>query len=129
MKYTTWLNVIHFVSVLFQSSNDTDDSSTDSIVKVPVPASPPPPAFSSHNNRSSNKGSGARASASSSSGNNHSSRPQYPPWRFQNPQNAYTYTDSEADSSHYAFSMNNGNIVVNNVAGARTPLSGFSSFV
>ncbi|GFN78220.1 sidekick-2 [Plakobranchus ocellatus] len=52
-----------------------------------------------------------------------------PSWRFQKPSNAYTYTDSEAESSHYAFSLNNGNIVVNNVAGARTPLAGFSSFV
>ncbi|RUS74988.1 hypothetical protein EGW08_017255 [Elysia chlorotica] len=52
-----------------------------------------------------------------------------PSWRFQRTNNAYTYTDSEAESSHYAFSLNNGNIVVNNVAGARTPLAGFSSFV
>ena len=52
-----------------------------------------------------------------------------PSWRFQKTNNAYTYTDSEAESSHYAFSLNNGNIVVNNVAGARTPLAGFSSFV
>ncbi|BFZ02837.1 hypothetical protein BsWGS_05876 [Bradybaena similaris] len=111
-----------------ESSNDSDDSSTDSIVKAPVPASPPPPAFSSHYSRSgkSNNNNSARASSSSSNPN---MRHHNPPSKSQNPHNAYTYTDSEADSSHYAFSLNNGNIVVNNVAGARTPLSGFSSFV
>lgn len=73
-----------------------------------VPASPPPPPFSSVYANSNN----VRQS-----------------WRFQNPNTAYVYTDSEADSSHYAFSLNNAQLVVNNVAGARTPLTGFSSFV
>ncbi|XP_035824249.1 protein sidekick-2 isoform X2 [Aplysia californica] len=112
------------------SSDESDDSSNESIAKVPVPASPPPPAFSSnfsksHSHHHNNSSSGAGASSSS----NNNSRPGNSSWRFQSPNNAYTYTDSEAESSHYAFSLNNGNLVVNNVAGARTPLSGFSSFV
>lgn len=74
-----------------------------------VPASPPPPAFSTVYTNNDN----TRQSS----------------WRFPNPNAAYAYTDSEADSSHYAFSLNNGQLVVNNVAGARTPLTGFSSFV
>lgn len=107
---------------LFQSS-DSDDSSTNSIAKAPIPASPPPPAFSSHYNKGYTSSNGALGASNSSDSQNN------PSWRFQNTNNAYTYTDSEAESSHYAFSLNNGNIVVNNVAGARTPLSGFSSFV
>ncbi|XP_059172379.1 protein sidekick-2-like [Physella acuta] len=109
--------------------SDSDASSMDSIAKGPVPASPPPPAFSNHNNHynrsfSNNTSSGAGASTSKPPSRHHN-----PPPRFQSPHNAYTYTDSEAESSHYAFSLTNGNLVVNNVAGARTPLSGFSSFV
>ena len=44
-------------------------------------------------------------------------------------QNAYNYTDSEQDSSHYAQSLNGGVILMNNMAGSRAPLPGFSSFV
>ncbi|CAL1541031.1 unnamed protein product [Lymnaea stagnalis] len=110
-----------------EMSSDSDDSSVDSIAKAPVPSSPPPPAFSSQYSRSTSNNTSSGAGAISIQLNN--KPPQNPPWRFQNPPNAYTYTDSEADSSHYAFSLNNGNIVVNNVAGARSPLTGFSSFV
>ncbi|XP_076440901.1 protein sidekick-like isoform X2 [Babylonia areolata] len=88
------------------STEPSDEESEPESDKVP--ASPPPPAFSTVYANSDN----VRQS-----------------WRFQNPNNAYAYTDSEADSSHYAFSLNNGQLVVNNVAGARTPLTGFSSFV
>ena len=42
---------------------------------------------------------------------------------------AYSYTDSEQDSSHYAMSLNGGVIMMNNMAGSRAPLPGFSSFV
>ena len=53
--------------------------------------------------------------------------------RYNNPRvpanNAYSYTDSEADSSHYATSLNGGHIIMNNMAGSRAPLPGFSSFV
>ncbi|XP_013063679.2 protein sidekick-2-like [Biomphalaria glabrata] len=105
----------------------SDSSSIDSIAKAPVPASPPPPAFSSQYSRSTSNNTSIVAGPSTSRNVN---KNQNPSWRFQSQQNnAYTYTDSEADSSHYAFSLTNGNIVVNNVAGARTPLSGFSSFV
>lgn len=110
-----------------EMGSDSDDSSIDSIAKGPVPASPPPPAFSSQYSRSTSNNTSSGAGAISIQPNN--KPPQNPPWRFQNPPNAYTYTDSEADSSHYAFSLTNGNIVVNNVAGARSPLTGFSSFV
>ena len=49
--------------------------------------------------------------------------------RNQNHYNAYNYTDSEASSSHYGLSLNSGQIVINNAAGSRAPLPGFSSFV
>ncbi|XP_013405552.1 protein sidekick-like [Lingula anatina] len=42
---------------------------------------------------------------------------------------AYSYTDSEQESSHYAMSLNGGHIIMNNMAGSRAPLPGFSSFV
>ena len=44
-------------------------------------------------------------------------------------QNAYNYTDSEQDSSHYAQSLNGAVIMMNNKAGSRAPLPGYSSFV
>ncbi|KAH9515062.1 Protein sidekick-2 [Bulinus truncatus] len=109
-----------------EETSISDDSSIDSIAKAPVPASPPPPAFSSQFSRSTSNNTSSGAGPSTS---RHANKNQNPPWRFQSPPNAYTYTDSEADSSHYAFSLTNGNIVVNNVAGARNPLPGFSSFV
>ena len=42
---------------------------------------------------------------------------------------AYSYPDSEADSSQYGMMLNGGHILMNNMAGSRTPLPGFSSFV
>ena len=43
---------------------------------------------------------------------------------------AYSYTDSEADSQYqYAAQLNGGQIIMNNMAGSRAPLPGFSSFV
>ncbi len=45
-----------------------------------------------------------------------------------NPAAAYSYTDSEADSN-YAVTLNGGHIIMNNMAGSRAPLPGFSSFV
>ena len=44
-----------------------------------------------------------------------------------NPAAAYSYTDSEADSN-YAVTLNGGHIIMNNMAGSRAPLPGFSSF-
>ena len=41
---------------------------------------------------------------------------------------AYSYTDSEVDSQ-YAVSLNGGHVIMNNMAGSRAPLPGFSSFV
>lgn len=42
---------------------------------------------------------------------------------------AYNYPDSEQDSSQYAMSLNGGHVIMNNIAGSRAPLGGFSSFV
>lgn len=97
----------------------------------PPPASPPPPPFSDTNrvpyipvrpDPVSMHPYGATAAAAMDTGQNH--------WPNQNSSfNAYQYTDSEAESSHYAFSLNGGQIVLNNTAGSRAPLPGFSSFV
>ncbi|GAB1600757.1 protein sidekick-1 isoform X2 [Argonauta hians] len=54
-------------------------------------------------------------------------------WQQSNPRtmySAYNYTDSEeADSSTYGMNVNGGYMMVNNTAGSRTPVAGFSSFV
>ncbi len=50
------------------------------------------------------------------------------PYGQHNPAAAYSYTDSEADSN-YAVTLNGGHIIMNNMAGSRAPLPGFSSFV
>ena len=51
-------------------------------------------------------------------------------WRRQKPipRNYSSYTDSEAEGSA-VMSLNGGQIVMNNMAGSRAPLPGFSSFV
>jgi len=45
--------------------------------------------------------------------------------------NPYAFEDSDvgSGSSQPNFSLNGGHVVVNNVAGSRAPLPGFSSFV
>lgn len=46
--------------------------------------------------------------------------------------NPYSLSDSEPDtapSHHLGLDLNGGQIVINNVAGSRAPLPGFSSFV
>ena len=48
--------------------------------------------------------------------------------RGQQPNKAYSYTDSEAESN-YQVNLNGGQIIMNNMAGSRAPLPGFSSFV
>ncbi|CAH1794891.1 unnamed protein product [Owenia fusiformis] len=50
-------------------------------------------------------------------------------WKRQssNPNNAYSYTDSEPDN--YSVNLNGGHVIMNNSAGSRAPLAGFSSFV
>lgn len=48
----------------------------------------------------------------------------------QNTYNPYSFADNEHDGSHYgAMSLNGGHVLINNVAGSRAPLPGFSSFV
>lgn len=50
-------------------------------------------------------------------------------WKKQKPTKVYTsYTDSEPEGS-VAVSLNGGHIIMNNMAGSRAPLPGFSSFV
>ena len=44
--------------------------------------------------------------------------------------NAYAYPESEQDSSQYGgVTLNGGHVIMNNRAGSRAPLPGFSSFV
>ncbi|PVD38929.1 hypothetical protein C0Q70_01554 [Pomacea canaliculata] len=93
-------------SDLEDSTEPSDEESDAESEKVP--ASPPPPAFSMVY------------------ANNDQVRQS---WRFPNSNNAYVYTDSEADSSHYAIGLHNGQLMMNNTARARTPMTGFSSFV
>ncbi|XP_041363510.1 protein sidekick-like isoform X2 [Gigantopelta aegis] len=92
-------------SDLGDSTEPSDDESD--LESEKGPSSPPPPPFTHYANKDNVRQS----------------------WRFPSPHNAYAYTDSEVESSHYAMSLNNGDIVVNNTAGSRTPLTGFSSFV
>ncbi|XP_076305612.1 sidekick cell adhesion molecule isoform X1 [Tachypleus tridentatus] len=49
-------------------------------------------------------------------------------WRRQRPVKPPSYTDSEPEGS-VAVSLNGGHIIMNNMAGSRAPLPGFSSFV
>ncbi|XP_050390832.2 protein sidekick isoform X1 [Patella vulgata] len=88
-------------------STEPSDDESDDISITKVPASPPPPPFPGHY------------------ANNYDVRQSV---RLNQGYNAYAYTDSEADSSHYAMGLNNGNIVFNQ-SRSRTPLAGFSSFV
>ncbi|XP_048761303.2 protein sidekick-2-like isoform X2 [Ostrea edulis] len=97
--------------------SDNESDITEKHSSFHPPSSPPPPPFRIRN------------------GSNHPyiNDPVSQSWQ-QNMQqhtnfNAYTYTDSEADSSHYAMSFNGGQVILNNAAGSRAPLPGFSSFV
>ncbi|KAL4239205.1 Protein sidekick-2 [Mactra antiquata] len=126
-------------------SSEADESSDNDSLDLPPPpppASPPPPPFSQVTR---NPYSDDRVPAVPNKNNLYTSSqgpPHDPPplpdrgvinnsWQNQNNSsfNAYQYTDSEAESSHYAFSLNGGQIVLNNTAGSRAPLPGFSSFV
>ncbi|KAG8178294.1 hypothetical protein JTE90_025804, partial [Oedothorax gibbosus] len=49
-------------------------------------------------------------------------------WKRQRPVKPPSYTDSEPEGS-IQVSLNGGHIVMNNMAGSRAPLPGFSSFV
>lgn len=49
-------------------------------------------------------------------------------WKRQRPVKPPSYTDSEPEGS-IAVSLNGGHIIMNNMAGSRAPLPGFSSFV
>ncbi|KAK3090478.1 hypothetical protein FSP39_012184 [Pinctada imbricata] len=89
------------------------------------PASPPPPPFTPNPYVNDN----ARRSwrnQNSNSNNNYTYNPTYTD-NYNSNYNAYTYTDSENDSSHYALSLNSGQLIMNNAAGSRAPLPGFSS--
>lgn len=107
-------NYIWFLCIFFQPSDQESDE--DSLPPPPPPASPPPPPFTA----------AIRTP--------YMSQPSpviHNTWQNQNNSsfNAYQYTDSEAESSHYALSLNGGQIIMNNTAGSRAPLPGFSSFV
>lgn len=48
-----------------------------------------------------------------------------PPWQPPpRPPKTHSYTDSDASQA-----LNNGHIIINNMAGSRAPIPGFSSFV
>lgn len=134
---------------VFQASDEaSDDDNSLDLPPPPPPASPPPPPFS-HAVRNPYLTGGATAAPESNFSHPYTSHrgPDLPDrrgldltdraaannssWQNQNNSsfNAYQYTDSEAESSHYAFSLNGGQIMLNNTAGSRAPLPGFSSFV
>ncbi|XP_052268400.1 protein sidekick-like [Dreissena polymorpha] len=140
-------------------ASDDDSDSLDNLPLPPPPASPPPPPFSSVSNinytghlghHSSNLGNhsgnprgqpgltGHRpnlsltpygATGGAVGGVNNHNQNRWPNQNENSSFNAYQYTDSEAESSHYAYSLNGGQIMLNNTAGSRAPLPGFSSFV
>ncbi|XP_069123043.1 protein sidekick-like [Argopecten irradians] len=99
------------------SSSPSDAESDDSDKLPPPPSSPPPPPFTANpyvNDLA------RRSWRQNSQDHNQPQTSHY---------NAYTYTDSEAESSHYALSLTGGQMIINNSAGSRAPLPGFSSFV
>lgn len=116
----------------FQGSDEgSENDSINFPLPPPPPASPPPPPFSdavrvpyipTRPDPVSMHPYGAVAS-SRDTGQNQWNNNQNSSF------NAYQYTDSEAESSHYAYSLNGGQIMLNNTAGSRAPLPGFSSFV
>lgn len=126
-----------------QASDESSDDDSLDLPLPPPPASPPPPPFSQISRNP--YGVDGATSVPDQSVNNlylsHGPSQDPPPlpdrgvinnsWQNQNNSsfNAYQYTDSEAESSHYAFSLNGGQVVLNNTAGSRAPLPGFSSFV
>ena len=125
--------------MLFQASDEASDDDSLDLPLPPPPASPPPPPFS-HAVRNPYSSEGATAAPPPIPSHPYTSRapdlpdrglPNNSSWQNQNNSsfNAYQYTDSEAESSHYAYSLNGGQIMLNNTAGSRAPLPGFSSFV
>ncbi|OWF40124.1 protein sidekick-like [Mizuhopecten yessoensis] len=101
------------------SLSPSDEESDDSDKLPPPPSSPPPPPFTANPYVNDL----ARRSWRQNSQDQHQQQPQTSHY------NAYTYTDSEAESSHYALSLTGGQMIINNAAGSRAPLPGFSSFV
>ncbi|KAJ8305579.1 hypothetical protein KUTeg_016124 [Tegillarca granosa] len=108
----TFVNLVPDESYVFRPSDEESDFDSEKPLPQP-PASPPPPPFSNP--------------YINTPGVNESWRNQNS--HYNNNFNAYNYTDSEADSSHYAMSLNSGQLIMNNTAGSRAPLPGFSSFV
>lgn len=106
-------------SNLGDSTEPSDDESdiTEKHSSFHPPSSPPPPPF---RNRNPTNHPYANDQVSRSWQNSQPNHMNF---------NAYTYTDSEAESSHYAMSLNGGQVILNNAAGSRAPLPGFSSFV
>ncbi|KAL3875338.1 hypothetical protein ACJMK2_033296 [Sinanodonta woodiana] len=114
-------------SVADSNEPSDDESDVDSeplppppppLPSVPPSSSPPPPPFMNLNAYNN-------TTPYDNNRKNNGWRPPQPNTSF----NAYQYTDSEAESSHYAFSLNGGQVVMNNRAGSRAPLPGYSSFV
>lgn len=88
-----------------------DDSEFDDSEKSP--SSPPPPPFG---------------------GAHYVNNDVRQSWKYPTNSNAYAYTDSEAESSHYGISLQGGHVLrdrdlLSNRAGSRAPVTGFSSFV
>ncbi|KAL5018087.1 hypothetical protein ScPMuIL_003809 [Solemya velum] len=88
-------------SELGDSTEPSDDDSDIDSEKHQPPSSPPPPPFSA---------------------TNYMREPPKQLWQPQGQYAAYSYTDSEAESSHYAMSMTGGHVVRNNTPGSRAPL-------
>ena len=92
------------------------------------PESPPPPPFRNRNAYVNDYADDYQGHPHHQHRDDYQGHPHHQ-HRNQNHYNAYNYTDSEASSSHYGLSLNSGQIVINNAAGSRAPLPGFSSFV
>ena len=131
---------IFLLFCIFQPSDDESDVTEKPFPPPPPPASPPPPPFTPNpyvndsarrSWRQKNQNSNNYTYNPSYNDNYNSNNDNYNSNNdnYNSNYNAYTYTDSENDSSHYALSLNSGRVIMNNAAGSRAPLPGFSSFV
>ncbi|XP_067672270.1 protein sidekick-2-like isoform X1 [Haliotis asinina] len=97
----------------FDDSDEPSDDDSEFDDSEKSPSSPPPPPFA---------------------GAHYINNDVRQSWKYPTNSNAYAYTDSEAESSHYGISLQGGHVLrdrdlLSNRAGSRAPVTGFSSFV
>ncbi|XP_071105902.1 protein sidekick-2-like isoform X1 [Haliotis cracherodii] len=97
----------------FEDSDEPSDDDSEFDDSEKSPSSPPPPPFG---------------------GAHYVNNDVRQSWKYPTNSNAYAYTDSEAESSHYGISLQGGHVLrdrdlLSNRAGSRAPVTGFSSFV